>query len=149
MSGWVPSISQAYRDYTLHINLETIPFQPTGYGPADTPEYGADYGPTCATLPSPPYSQQDPAPQPDFFAQQESDDGIAGSHGKYRPAPGFGLAAQPVQPAATSGWAGTAAEQRVVNALAAPVLDVPAREVPDVTTLLLGPIARGNEVSVR
>ena len=147
--NWIPKAEESYRDYTLHINLETIPFQPTGYGPADEPEYGADYGPTCATLPSPPYSQQDPAPQPDFFAQQESDDGIAGSHGKYRPAPGFGHAAQPLQPAATSGWAGTAAEQRVVNALAAPVLDVPAREVPDVTTLLLGPIARGNEVSVR
>ena len=94
--NWIPKAEESYRDYTLHINLETIPFQPTGYGPADTPEYGADYGPTCATLPSPPYSQQDPAPQPDFFAQQESDDGIAGSHGKYRPAPGFGHAAQPL-----------------------------------------------------
>jgi phospholipid/cholesterol/gamma-HCH transport system substrate-binding protein len=56
---------------------------------------------------------------------------------------------QPGGSSVTSGWAGTAAEQRVVGALAAPMLDVPAREVPDVTTLLLGPIARGNEVSVR
>jgi phospholipid/cholesterol/gamma-HCH transport system substrate-binding protein len=156
MSGWVPSISQVYRDYTLHINLETIPFQPTGYGPADTPEYGADYGPTCTTLPTPPYSQENPAPQPDFLAERENDDGIAGSHGKYRPAPGFAVTAQPARPAAvaqptsvTSGWAGTAAEQRVVGAIAAPMLDVPAGKVPDVTTLLLGPIARGNEVSVR
>jgi hypothetical protein len=33
--------------------------------------------------------------------------------------------------------------------VAAPVLGVRADEVPDVATLLLGPIARGNEVSVR
>jgi phospholipid/cholesterol/gamma-HCH transport system substrate-binding protein len=143
--NWIPRISQAYRDRTLHINLETLPHQPTGYGPADHPEYGADYGPTCTTLPSPPYSQADPAPQPDFMKQRESDDGISGSHGKYRPAPGFDAGNGGV----TSGWAGTAAEQRVVDAVAAPVLGVRADEVPDVATLLLGPIARGNEVSVR
>jgi phospholipid/cholesterol/gamma-HCH transport system substrate-binding protein len=143
-ADWIPRMAQGYRDYTLHINLETIPFQPTGYTPADRPEYGADYGPTCTTLPNPPYSQANPAPQPDFLAQRESDDGIAGSHGKYRTAPGFGTPT-----ALTSGWAGTAEEQRVIDALAAPVLGVRAEEVPDVTTLLLGPIARGNEVSVR
>jgi phospholipid/cholesterol/gamma-HCH transport system substrate-binding protein len=147
MTTWVPRIEQAYRGHTLHINLETIPYQPSGYGPADQPEYGADYGPACATLPNPPYSQADPGPQPAFLAQQESDDGIKGSHGKYRAAPGFGSAA----PAAsfTSGWAGTEAEQRVVDAFAAPVLGVRADRVPDVATLLVGPMARGNEVSVR
>jgi phospholipid/cholesterol/gamma-HCH transport system substrate-binding protein len=146
MSNWIPRMNESYRGHTLHIMLETIPHQPTGYGPADEPEYGADYGPTCTTLPNPPYSQANPAPQPDFMKNRESDDGIDGSHGKYRTAPGFaGGTGSPV----TSGWAGTAAEQRVVDALAAPVLNVPADQVPDVATLLLGPVARGNEVSVR
>ncbi|HEX2176622.1 MAG TPA: MCE family protein, partial [Nocardioidaceae bacterium] len=146
MSNWIPRMNESYRGHTLHIMLETIPHQPTGYGPADEPEYGADYGPTCTTLPSPPYSQANPAPQPAFMKNRESDDGIDGSHGKYRTAPGFaGGTGAPV----TSGWAGTAAEQRVVDALAAPVLNVPADRVPDVATLLLGPVARGNEVSVR
>ncbi len=175
MAGWIPQMSQAYRNYTLHINLETLPAQPTGYGPADTPEYGADYGPSCATLPNPPYSQESPAPQPEFLKGQESDDGIAGSSGKYRAAPNYRSPSRsaamvspsrsaervaPSQSAArlpygtaaggvTSGWAGTAAEQRLVDALAAPVLDVPAKQVPDVATLLVGPIARGAEVSVR
>jgi phospholipid/cholesterol/gamma-HCH transport system substrate-binding protein len=153
MANWIPRMSQGYRGYTLHINLETIPHQPTGYRPADQPEYGADYGPTCASLPTPPYSQADPGPQPSFLKQSESDDGIAGSHGKYRVAPGFGSAGVPgaTSPAAavTSGWAGTEAEQKVVDAVAAPVLGVRADRVPDVATLLLGPIARGNEVSVR
>jgi hypothetical protein len=78
---------------------------------------------------------------PPWADSVERDDGIAGSHGKYRAAPGFA--------APTSGWAGTAAEQRVVDSLAAPALGVPADQVPDVATLLLGPIARGTEVSVR
>jgi hypothetical protein len=49
----------------------------------------------------------------------------------------------------TSGFAGTSAERAVVNAFAAPVMGVPSDDVPDVATLLLGPIARGTEVSVR
>jgi phospholipid/cholesterol/gamma-HCH transport system substrate-binding protein len=90
MSQWLPRGSQVWRNRTLHINLETLPHQPKGYTAADSPEYGADYGPTCASLPNPPYSQTNPGPQPDFFAGQEEDDGIAGSQGKYRTAPGFG-----------------------------------------------------------
>jgi phospholipid/cholesterol/gamma-HCH transport system substrate-binding protein len=95
----------------------------------------------------------------------EEDDGIAGTHGKYRAAPDYGSPLRSAgnqsssasnlssmadeSPSVTSGWAGTAAEQRLVDALAAPVLDVPAKQVPDVATLLVGPIARGAEVSVR
>ena len=146
MTKQVPMTAQSYRDYTLHINLELLRRQPTGYSPADDPEYGADYGPTCTTLPNSPYSQKNPAPQPAFLKQKESDDGIAGSHGKYRTAPGFSVSAGS---GPTSGWAGTQAEQRLVDSLAAPLLSVPAGRVPDVTTLLLGPIARGTEVSVR
>jgi phospholipid/cholesterol/gamma-HCH transport system substrate-binding protein len=161
MSRWIPRMSQGYRNYTLHINLETIPAQPSGYGPDDAPKYGADYGPTCTTLPNPPYSQDSPAPQPAFMKAQESDDGIAGSNGKYRAAPNYRSPSRSAgnqassagdlrsRAGVTSGWAGTAAEQRLVDALAAPVLDVPAKQVPDVATLLVGPIARGAEVSVR
>lgn len=150
MTQWIPSISEAYRNYTLHINLETIPFQPSGYGPRDAPKYGADYGPSCTTLPDPPYSQADPAPQPDFLVNREGDDGIAGSHGKYRTAPTYQTDRRSGPSASvTTGWAGTSAEQQVVDALAAPALDIPAAQVPDVTTLLLGPIARGAEVSAR
>jgi phospholipid/cholesterol/gamma-HCH transport system substrate-binding protein len=147
--NWIPKAEESYRDYTLHINLETIPFQPTGYTPADAPKYGADYGPSCATLPNPPYSQANPAPMPTWADSNEEDDGIAGSHGKYRPAPRLAAAGVAADPPLTSGWAGTAAEQQVVDALAAPLLGVSADRVPDVTTLLLGPVARGNEVSVR
>ena len=48
----------------------------------------------------------------------------------------------------TSGYAGTTAERSLVNAVAAPVLGVPTSDVPDVATLLFGPLARGAEVSL-
>ncbi|MEP6665947.1 MAG: MCE family protein [Nocardioidaceae bacterium] len=135
--NWLPKMSEAYRHYTLHITLETIPNQPTGYSPADDPVYGADNGPHCETLPNPPYSQANPGPQP---PPQTVDDGVEEGHGKYRTAPRYDL---------SSGYAGTAEEQRLVDALAAPVLKTDADHVPDIATLLLGPITRGTEVSVR
>jgi len=148
IAGFIPRAQETYRGKVFHITLETMPYQPTGYTPADAPKYGAAEGmprpdPTCVSLPDPPYSQASPAPMPPWADSRERDDGIAGSHGKYRPAPSF-AATTPV----TSGWAGTTAEQHVVDALVAPVLQVPAGQVPDVTTLLLGPLARGSQVSV-
>ena len=139
MADWIPRMNSGWRGHTLHINLETLPKQPTGYGTADDPEYDANNGPHCETLPSPPYSQANPGPQP---RMSEVDDGVEDPHVKFRrrPAPALDL---------TSGFAGTAAERSVVAALAAPVMGVPTDDVPDVATLLLGPLARGTEVSVR
>jgi phospholipid/cholesterol/gamma-HCH transport system substrate-binding protein len=137
MVNWIPQMSNAYRDHTLHINLELIPEQPTGYGVADDPVYGAKNGPHCETLPNVPYSQANPGPQP---RPHVVDDGVEAEHGKYRSAPGFDI---------TSGFAGTRAEQTLVDAVAAPVMGMESDQVPDVATLLLGPIARGTEVSLR
>ncbi|MBY9074729.1 MCE family protein [Nocardioides sp. WL0053] len=139
MADWIPRMNSGWRGHTLHINLETLKKQPTGYGTADDPEYDANNGPHCETLPSPPYSQANPGPQP---RMSEVDDGVEDPHVKFRrrPAPALDL---------TSGFAGTAAERSVVAALAAPVMGVPTDDVPDVATLLLGPLARGTEVSVR
>jgi phospholipid/cholesterol/gamma-HCH transport system substrate-binding protein len=139
MVNWSPHMEQAYRDYTLHINLEVLPNSPTGYTVQDTPRYGAHNGPHCERLPNPPYSQRNKTPQP---AVHEVDDGLDGGHGKFRPraATGFDV---------SSGYAGTRAERSVVNAVAAPAMGVHADDVPDVASLLFAPLARGSEVSVR
>ncbi|HEX6248655.1 MAG TPA: MCE family protein [Nocardioidaceae bacterium] len=139
MADWIPQMDSGWRGHALHINLETLPTQPTGYSPADSPEYNAKNGPHCETLPKPPYSQDNPGPQPPMSTV---DDGVEDGHGKFRPraATGFDL---------TSGYAGTAAERSVVDAIAAPVMGVPMDGVPDVATLLFGPLARGSEVNVR
>lgn len=136
-ANWIPQMTNGWRGHQLHINLETLPRQPRGYTPRDDPKYGAQDGPHCETLPSPPYTQANPGPQP---AESEVDDGVDESYGKNRSAPQFDL---------TSGFAGTAAERSVVNAFAGPVMGVPMDEVPDVATLLFGPLARGAEVSTR
>lgn len=138
MSRWIPQMNNGWRGQTLHINLETLPVQPTGYSPKDDPEYGADNGPHCETLPAPPYSQANPGPQP---APATVDDGVEEGHGKHRVAPGG--------PDLTSGYAGTTTERSVIDALVAPVMGVPVDAVPDVASLLFGPLARGGEVSLR
>ncbi|HET6627859.1 MAG TPA: MCE family protein, partial [Nocardioidaceae bacterium] len=136
-ADWIPQMNSGWRGHMLHINLEMLPKQPRGYTPADDPEYGADDGPHCETLPHPPYSQANPGPQP---PESAIDDGVEQPFGKRRPAPRLDL---------TSGFAGTAAERSVVDAFAAPVMGVPADGVPDVATLLLGPLTRGAEVNLR
>jgi len=142
---WIPNITEAYRGHTLHINLETLPQQPTGYSPADDPEYGAEIGPHCERLPNPPYDQTNLAPQPEPGVV---DDGVESGHGKHRAAPDVEKVPGPSLDV-TSGFAGTAAERSVVNSVAGPVLGVAPEDVPDVATLLFGPLARGTEVSLR
>jgi phospholipid/cholesterol/gamma-HCH transport system substrate-binding protein len=138
MVNWSPSMETAYRGYTLHINLETIPRQPRGYDVRDDPQYADSGGPMsegdCRAAPK--YSQSN---LPGTRYAPPLKDGVDYPVGK-RVAPGFDL---------TSGYAGTSAEQSVVNAIAASAMGVPSDEVPDVATLLFGPLARGTEVSVR
>jgi phospholipid/cholesterol/gamma-HCH transport system substrate-binding protein len=138
MVRWSPRMENAYRDYTLHINLETIPRQPRGYDVRDDPAYADDRGPmsndACRDAPS--YSQKD-LPGTRYAPRLKT--GVDYPMGK-RVAPSYDL---------TSGYAGTTAERSVVNAIAAPAMGVSTDEVPDVATLLFGPLARGTEVSVR
>lgn len=139
--------AEAFRGFTLHIVLETIPNQPRGYTAADKPRYGEDRGPTCLNLPTPPWSQSNPlTQQPDF------DDGVDEPTGKgtSRVAPSFAQA--PDQPAPYrlgSGYAGTPAEAKLIKSLLSPSLGVGAEQVPDLGVLLIGPMARGAEVSLR
>jgi phospholipid/cholesterol/gamma-HCH transport system substrate-binding protein len=76
---------------------------------------------------------------PDRVMAPPLDDGVNYPVGK-RVAPTLDL---------TSGFAGTDAERTVLNSVTAPVMGVSADDVPDLATLLLGPLVRGAEVSVR
>ncbi|WP_345659356.1 MCE family protein [Streptomyces venetus] len=112
---------EAFRGGTMHITLEVV--RPRGaYEPGEEPRYGERSGPQCRDLPHPAV-----------------------------PAPGAHLddGSKPGSPsAAPHGASATRAEQRAVGSLVAPVLGVPADEVPPVATLLFGPMARGTAVSV-
>jgi phospholipid/cholesterol/gamma-HCH transport system substrate-binding protein len=125
--------AEAFRNYTLHIVLETLPQQPRRYTPADKPHFGEDRGAACGHLPNPPWSQKNPV-----TVMPEINDGVSGP---VRRAPvgeelfrnGFG-------------YAGSPAESEVLDQLLAPGLGVAPEEVPDLGGLLVGPMARGATV---
>jgi phospholipid/cholesterol/gamma-HCH transport system substrate-binding protein len=130
--------AQAFRGFTLHIVLETLPNQPRGYTPADQPVYGDHTGPNCLHLPNPPWSQANPVRhQPNF------NDGVNTPTGKGtdRVAPSYFTRG--------TGYAGGAAEAGVLKSLLGPSLGVPPQDVPDLGVLLVGPMARGAKVSLR
>ncbi|MFF4488727.1 MCE family protein [Streptomyces sp. NPDC001544] len=111
---------QAFRGGEMHITLEAV--RPQGaYRPGEEPRYADRSGPNCRDLPHPSV-----------------------------PAPGVHLDDGSQQPGSSGppGVSATRAEQRAVGSLVSPVLGVPADEVPPVTTLLFGPLARGTAVSV-
>ena len=128
--------AEAFRDFTLHIVLETLPNQPRPYDAGDQPRFGEDRGPNCLHLPSPPWSQSNPVRhQPNF------DDGVDEPTGK-------GISrVVPNQYLRTS--VGTTRESDLLRSLLGPVLGVSADDVPDLGLLLVGPMARGAEVSLR
>ncbi|MEU3919896.1 MCE family protein [Streptomyces sp. NPDC029004] len=114
---------KAFAGGEMRITLEFVRPRPA-YRPGEEPRYAERSGPDCRGLPSP------RVPAPDVHL----DDGTkrTGAGGL----PG-------------GAWvSATAAEQRAVGSLVAPVLGVPADRVPAVTTLLFGPMARGTAVSV-
>jgi virulence factor Mce-like protein len=121
---------QAFRNGQMHITLEFVRARP-GYRPGEEPHHGERHGPDCRGLPDPPV----PA------GHHKLNDGTRER--------------EPALPAVGGTGAGgglgvtaTEQEQLLVGALVAPVMGVPADEVPPVATLLFGPLARGTVVSV-
>ncbi|MGR6973589.1 MCE family protein [Streptomyces cynarae] len=115
----------AFRGGEMRITLEVV--RPQGaYKPGEEPRYADRSGPDCRGLPHPPV----PGPKPrlnDGTSSGASDGGALPG--------GVDVSA-------------TRAEQRAVGSLVAPVMGVPADQVPPVATLLFGPLARGTAVSV-
>ncbi|MFC7496545.1 MULTISPECIES: MCE family protein [unclassified Nocardioides] len=130
--------AEAFRGFVLHIVLETLPHQPRPYGPQDLPRFGEDRGPaSCMHLLDPPWSQENPVRhQPDF------DDGIDEPTGKGTSRVGPNAWFRNAGP-------GSPAETEVLRSLLGPGLGVSASDVPDIGPLLVGPMARGAEVSLR
>lgn len=130
--------AEAFRGFTLHIVLETLPRQPRGYGPQDKPRIATDRGYSCLHLPNPPWSQSNPVlHQPDF------NDGVDEPTGKgtSRVSPYFDFDG--------AGEPGSTEESALLKSLLAPGFGLPASDVSDLGVLLVAPLARGAEVSLR
>jgi phospholipid/cholesterol/gamma-HCH transport system substrate-binding protein len=120
------TLGDAFSHGELHITLEVVLAQ-DAYRPGDEPQFADQSGPSCRGLPRP------PVPNPPTHLADGTGGGAAGS-------------AVPHRFDATSGDAGTAGEQHVVDPLVAPAMGTSASDVPDVATLLFGPMARGTAV---
>lgn len=134
--------AEAFRGFTLHINLELLPNQPRGYTADDVPRLGDKRGPHCGSLPNPPWSQSNV-----FKAQPDFDDGVDEGTGKgtRRVAPDY----SPTSRTPGSGYVGSPQETALLNALIAPSLGEAPDELDPMGALLVGPMVRGQEVSLR
>jgi phospholipid/cholesterol/gamma-HCH transport system substrate-binding protein len=129
-----PNLASTFRGFVFHIDLITLPRQPRGYNAKDVPVLGADNGPACLGLPNPKVPFRNVPNLKDGVDNLQRGDA-------QRTAPR-------IDAAATNAAAGSA-EKAFFGALTAPMLGVPVDEVPDLTTLLFGPLVAGTEVSVR
>lgn len=104
----------------LHITLIVNQNQGAAYTyPTDLPKYGLNSGPNCDGLPVGPSGPGYAPPQPGSLLQSDASIGLAGSP----------------------------AENAAIAAIAAPILGVPAQQVPGFADLLVGPVLRGEVVS--
>ncbi|MBD8870740.1 MCE family protein [Nocardioides donggukensis] len=129
--------AEAFRGFTLHINLEILPNQPRAYGPQDQPRFGDKRGPYCGKLPNPPYNQKNIAPYPG-----NPDDGVDEPTGKGTNRAGTGFDSVTAAP-------GTVGEYDMVRGLLAASSGRPSSEVSDLSVMLLAPMMRGGEVTLR
>jgi len=129
-----PKLASTFRGFVFHIDVITLPRQPRGYTAKDVPVNGADNGPACLGLPN---------PKVPFSGAPNFNDGVTGLQR------GDAQRTAPTVDVASTNAAAGSAEKSFFGALTGPVLGVPADQVPDLTTLLFGPLVAGTEVSVR
>ena len=135
----IPRQEEAFRNKTLHIILELLPKQPRGYRPNENPQYNDKRGPF-------PYCNLMYKSMRGGFNQNNL------PPGRLKPnlRDGVNEDSQLAKRAPVSDAVGGTPEERaMVNAIASPLLGVHVDDVPDVTTLLLGPLTRGTEVNLR
>jgi len=130
----------------LHITLEVTKDQ-GAYLPGDEPKFRENRGPTCFGLGAKPI-----IPFPAYYepkdgycdAEEQASPGVTtgNCHGGAVPS-GPRAAGGVVDPAVALGGP---AQQHAVATAVAPVLSLPADAVPDIATLLFGPLARGTTV---
>ncbi|HEX6447712.1 MAG TPA: MCE family protein, partial [Streptosporangiales bacterium] len=139
------AIGKAFAHNRLHITMEIIKARPAYIPGVDAPKWTDTHFRGCRGLPNPHVPYQ---PKDNFFCDGTQDDPYNQSLG---PGCGHEDASEkpsngPFDPSAKV--TGTAAEKHTVGALVGPMLGERPKDVPDIATLLFGPMARGNAVSV-
>lgn len=130
------------RNRAAHVVIEFVPSFPSYQHPIDLPEFTDTRGPSCYGLPNPPQS----LPRIQFKDGTEDDP-------RFTQRGAVGAQTTLVTPLPSSyspgmGSAGTAEERDAMSSLLGPVLGMPSGEVPDLATLLFGPMGRGATVNL-
>ena len=143
LADFQPRLEDAFggKQPALHITLEVVRDNGAYIKNQDEPVYGEKAPASCWGLPNP------PVPYPGGVVRDGYDYGATRS-----PIPGLsvpqGRAVSGALTGADMGYAGTAAERQVVDLVLAPAMNRPAEDVPEVATLLFGPMARGTAVKL-
>ncbi|MEO6472483.1 MAG: MCE family protein [Aeromicrobium sp.] len=152
-----PHLDSTFRGGGVHINLELEPLteEPSGYTldeHATIPSKSVidaqpAAAPSCHTLPDPPYSQSNPTPNPPFEVFKLL--GIKTDHTKFadpRAAVANDTLVDMVQPSADG--VDTATQRSDLKALLGASLGLSRADVPDLGSLLVGPMFRGSKVNI-
>ena len=130
----------------LHITLEVAQDQ-GAYLPGDEPKYREDRGPTCYGLEGKPV-----VPMPAYYepkdgycdAEEAAQPGVQTGNCHAGSAPPGDVSAQAISDPVLA--LGTPEQRSAVGAAVAPVLQLAPDEVPDIATMLFGPLARGGTI---
>jgi virulence factor Mce-like protein len=133
----------------LHITLEVAQDQ-GAYLPGDEPKFREDRGPTCFGLTGKPV-----VPMPAYYepkdgycdAEEQAEPGVQTGNCHGGAAPPGGVSARAIDDPVLA--LGSPDQQAAVGAAVAPVLQLAPGDVPDIATLLFGPIARGGTIGYR
>jgi phospholipid/cholesterol/gamma-HCH transport system substrate-binding protein len=141
---YAPRLGAIFKGGSIRQFIEAGTVQRRAYDRRDKPVYGEiGHGPWCSGLPNPP---EPIGPHP--LKDGSNIDGHPGNSvvppGPSGTSSGFGL---PSSYSTSSGFAGTRAEQQVIDAILASRSGRPADSIPSVASLLYGPMLRGTAVS--
>ena len=151
-----PKLNSSFRNERLNINISIIALQdqPTGYATDEngniptkaTIDAQPLAQPRCPLVPNSPYTHDNKAPSPPFEVYELM--GLKDKHNKFRSAAAAGDDAliNLVQPSVDG--VDTEAQRSDLKALLGASLGMAQSDVPDLASLLVGPIFRGAEVSV-
>jgi phospholipid/cholesterol/gamma-HCH transport system substrate-binding protein len=129
------AIGKAFAHNRLHISMEIVKARPPYDPGVDSPQWVDKRGPGCYGLPNP------KIPYPGNRFDDGTQDDAYNNSGN-----GRALSKALLDPSAKV--TATAGEKRTIGALVGPVMGERASDVPDIATLLFGPMARGTKVSV-
>jgi phospholipid/cholesterol/gamma-HCH transport system substrate-binding protein len=141
-ADYKPLLAKTFEDNEVKQYVELFAPQYEAYGPDDIPVYGeVGHGPWCSGLPNPPR----PIGPNSFNDGTDIDENPPTNFIPFsaqRPAPGWARRARQTM---SSGYAGTEAEQTVVNALLAGETGRSADDYGSLGSLLYGPVVRGGD----